>query len=203
MTKEQIRSKYLSWIEPQIEDAQDFADDPAFDKLYDVASSHLGYDIFHPMATLSAMTGNFGIDFDAVTKIYRQIKNRRNGAQTSFVSTVIGGPIRTCDPGVSRLYASDVVFVMRGHFISLPWQKVNDFAISCTDERLISYKACEFGTQEIDFLHTMLPLFQEAKELGDFDVTTPEADKYFDKMEEIIKTFKTYINNKTDITYDK
>lgn len=193
MNKEQIRENYLKFIEPKIQSAEQYADDPRFDKLMAVCNSSYGYSLFHPVCKEFSSKC---IDFDALCELFSYILYcLDDDGDLSFVSVILGDKKSTLNGFSDKELFFEDTFIMNGNRHEL--KAADIFKIATThgfeNTRLCSYVATRFDWDTLDFLYGLLAEWEAIAKLGTTNNANGAKD-YFKECRRMDCKFRDYIS---------
>ena len=181
MNKETIKEKYLKIIEPRIESAQQYADNPYFDKLYAICNSSYGYRLFYPICD---GFHSKKVDFDAFCQLFGDISYCcEDDGEMTFISPIIEVESdRSFREFKFPTYEDKECFIMLGERDNLDPIKVKEIAtkhFSYKKTKLKSYVATRFDWGTIDFLYGLLGEWEIIAKMGDGSAGIEESLNYF------------------------
>lgn len=195
MTKEEIRAKYLAAIEEKILAAEMLADNPIYDKLYELINiKKFGYNLFHPMT--KGELSNFDVFCDIASWINYCWDD---DGSTSLVCTTIKIPMPEefikMFPDKKHFIMQDDIFLMRGDCCYLDIENVKKYALRHDSHNsvLVEYTAILFRPATLDYLHSLIPSFERINRIGEGKINRNDVTDYYKEYDKIIEDIKNYM----------
>lgn len=193
MTPEEIREKYLNCVEPRIKTAaKKNANDPIFDKLYDLCniSSINAYEMFYP---ISDAFSSGPMPFDGLCELYHLMRYCwDDDGMLSFVTTEVSAKNRfynsTTISTINFVMSSDPDSLLEEDVAKHAFKHIHSFV------RLASYTACLFTEKDLDFLYRLIPEWKRIEMAADSE-TCKAGDDYFKMSHNMEQRIKQHIIN--------